>query len=188
MTTLTQTHTATSRGAGLPSTIAERPNALIVVDAQRGFINAAGNSKTVMNYIHWLLDSPQFDVVIATQFVNLNNSSYRRALDYNEMTLGDVKTNLDERVESRADLVVTKYGYGIDSLDMDGVDELLRANDIDSVLVVGFDTDACVLATAYSLFDAGIVPVIDSRGCASSGGAAMHDAALKIAARNLRVI
>ena len=188
MTTLTQTQTAATRDTGLPSTIAERPNALIVVDAQRGFINAAENSKTVMNYIHWLLDSPQFDVVIATQFINPDNSAFRRALDYNDMTLGDVKTNLDGRVEARADQVVTKYGYGIDSLDMDYVDDLLRGNNIDSALVVGFDTDACVLATAYSLFDAGIVPVIDSRGCASGGGAAVHDAALKIAARNLRVV
>lgn len=188
MTTLTQTQTATSRAAGLPSTVAERPNALIVVDAQRGFINAVEGAKTVMNYIHWLLDSPQFDVVIATQFINPDNSAFRRALDYNDMTLGDVKTNLDERVDARADQVVTTYGYGIDSLDMDYVDDLLRGNNIDSALVVGFETDGAVLATAYSLFDAGIVPVIDSRGCASSGGADMHNAALQIAARNLRVI
>lgn len=188
MTTMTQAKTATERDTGLSSTIAERPNALIVVDAQRGFINAAENSKTVMNYIHWLLDSPQFDVVIATQFINPDNSAFRRALNYNDMALGDVKTNLDKRVEARADQVVTKYGYGVDSLDIDYVDALLRGNNIDSALVVGFDTDAGVLATAYSLFDAGIVPVIDSRGCASSGGASVHNAALKIAARNLRVI
>ena len=110
-------------------------------------------------------------MVIATQFINPDNSAFRRALDYNDMGRGDPGTNLDERVEARADHVVAKYGYGIDS-----------------ALVVGFDTDACVLATAYSLFDAGIVPVIDSRGCASSGVADVHEAALKIAARNLRVL
>lgn len=80
-------------------------------------------------------------------------------------------------MEARADQVVTKHGYGIGSRGMDAVVDLLRGN-----------TDAWVLATAYSLFDAGIVPVIDSRGCASGGGAAVHDAALTIAARNLRVV
>ena len=173
MTSLTQTQTATERDTALPSTVADRPSALVVVDAQRGFINGADNSKTVMKYIYWLLDSTQFDVVIATQFVNPDNSAFRRALDYNDMTLGDVTTNLDERVEKRADQVVTKHGYGIGSRGMDAMVDLLRGNTTDSALVVGFDTDACVLATAYSLFDAGIVPVIDSRGCASGGGACM---------------
>lgn len=94
MTSLTQTQTATERDTALPSTIAERPSALVVVDAQRGFINAAGDSKAVMKYIYRLLDSPQFDVMIATQFVNPDNSAFRRALDYTDMTLGDVTTNL----------------------------------------------------------------------------------------------
>ena len=188
MKILTQTSPATSRGTGVATTFAERPNALVVVDAQRGFIADAPNGKEVMNYVHWLLDSPQFDVVLATRFINPDNSAFRRGLDYHDLGHDNARTNLDEHVEQRADRVITKYGYGVDSLDMDYVDGMLRGNNIDSAVVVGFDTDACVLATAFSLCDAGIVPVIDSRGCGSSGGPEVHEAALKIAARNLRVM
>lgn len=65
---------------------------------------------------------------------------------------------------------------------------LLHEHNADSAVVVGFDTDACVLATAFALFDAGVIPYIDSRGCDSSGGTELHDAALAIAARSLRVV
>lgn len=188
MNTLTQTSPHGSHTTGLPTAVSQRPNALVVVDAQRGFIAGAPNGKAVMKYIHWLLDSPQFDVVIATRFINPEHSAFRRGLDYHGMNQGNPETNLDERVEQRADRVIAKYGYGIDTFDLDYVDALLRGNNIDSAVVVGFDTDACVLATAYTLFDAGIVPVIDSRGCGSGGGTEVHEAALKIAARNLCVM
>ena len=188
MHTLTQPQSDAPPAVTLPTAIAERPSALVVVNAQRGFITQATDGTTALTYIHWLLDSPQFDVVIATQFINPENSPFRRALDYHDMTFGNPRTQLDERVAERADHVITTYGYGIDGFDLDLVDNLLRGNNIDSSLVVGFDTDACVLATAFSLFDAGIVPVIDSRGCATSGGTEAHEAALTIAARNLRVI
>lgn len=188
MSTLTQTQPDALPTTTLPCAIAERPSALVVVGAQRGFITQATDGDAALTYIHWLLDSPQFEVVIATQFINPDNSPFRRALDYHDMSLGNPRTELDERVAERADRVITTYGYGIDGLDLDLVDDLLRGNNIDAALVVGFDTDACVLATAFSLFDAGIVPVIDSRGCATSGGAGAHEAALTIAALNLRVI
>lgn len=188
MSTTTQTQPDALDTTTLPCAIAERPSALVVVDAQRGFISRATDGTKALTYIHWLLDSPQFEVVIATQFINPDNSPFRRALDYHDMALDNPRTQLDERVDARADRVITTYGYGIDGLDLDLVDDLLRGNAIDSSLVVGFDTDACVLATAFSLFDAGIVPVIDSRGCATSGGVEVHEAALTIAARNLRVI
>lgn len=165
-----------------------RPRALVVVDAQRGFIDGAPDGDKVLGYIHWLLDSPVFDIVIATRFINPDNSAFRRALGYTDMGYDNKNTHLDERVEQRADLVVSTYGYGISDMDMDYVWDALDKQGIDSVQVVGFDTDACVLACAYSLFDAGIVPVIDSRGCASSGGKEVHDAALRIAARNMRVL
>lgn len=169
-------------------TSSRNPRALIVVDAQQGFITAADKDRTTMDYIEWLCHSPQFDVVIATRFINHDSSVFRRFMNYTSMGHDDPASRLNDCVEDRADLVVSKFSYGLDQFQLDYVEELLNNHDIDSALVVGFDTDACVLAVAYSLVELNVLPVIDSRGCASSGGSDVHEAALKIAARNMRVI
>lgn len=170
------------------STTEQHPRALIVVDAQQGFIADAPNSEQALHHIHQLLDSPQFDVVIATRFINPEDSVFRRVLDWHDMSQGSTGTTLDERVERRADRIIDKYGYGVGVLDMDTMFDLLHAHDVDSAVIVGFDTDACVLAVAFSLFDRGIAPYIDSRGCDSGGGAELHKAALSIAERSLQVL
>lgn len=53
----------------------------------------------------------------------------------------------------------------------------------DPATVMGFDTDACVLATCFNLFEAGINFQVDTRGCASADPD-LHDAAVSIMQRN----
>ncbi|MEC4815814.1 MAG: isochorismatase family protein [Scytonema sp. PMC 1069.18] len=61
----------------------------------------------------------------------------------------------------------------------------LQRNAITTVAVCGVDTDACVMATALGLFDAGFETFVVSDGCASSGGQEYHEAAIKILERNI---
>lgn len=57
-------------------------------------------------------------------------------------------------------------------------------NEFDEVHICGFDTDACVLKTAYDLIEHGIKPVILSSLCASEN-ATYHTEALHILCRNI---
>ncbi len=63
--------------------------------------------------------------------------------------------------------------------------QALKNDAITTVAVCGVDTDACVMATALGLFDAGFETFVVSDGCATSGGQEYHAAAIKILERNI---
>jgi len=52
-----------------------------------------------------------------------------------------------------------------------------------TVGICGLDTDACVMAAVFALWDAEIRPIILSEYCASSGGVQFHQAALDLMLR-----
>ena len=53
----------------------------------------------------------------------------------------------------------------------------------DKVYIVGFDTDGCVLATVFDLFEDGIRPIILADYCASTGGDEYNNAGIKVLQR-----
>jgi nicotinamidase-related amidase len=62
---------------------------------------------------------------------------------------------------------------------------MLHEREIDTVVLCGVDTDACVMATALDAFDHGLRPLVLSDLCASSGGDSYHQAALMLLERNI---
>ncbi len=65
------------------------------------------------------------------------------------------------------------------------IKEGLRRNNISEVDLCGFDTDCCVLATAYDLFDQGIKPVVLENLTWSTSKERLHAPALKMLLRNI---
>ncbi len=49
--------------------------------------------------------------------------------------------------------------------------------------IAGVDTDACVFAACFNLWDCGVQPIILANYCSSSGGSMIHKAALSIMQR-----
>lgn len=154
--------------------------ALIVIDVQKGFINK--NTKKVVNYITSRIDSHSYDCVIATQFVNNDESMFVKQLKYTK-NMSDDEVCLDVSIAERADFIIRKDTYSPD-------EELyyyLKDNNIKRVTIVGIDTDGCVLSTMYLLFDLGIEVFVDILGCASTGGAKMHNHAVEIMKRSFGI-
>src|SRR3989338_8335989 len=58
--------------------------------------------------------------------------------------------------------------------------EALKENKVQEVHLCGFDTDCCVLATAYDLFDLGLKPVILENLTWSTSKDKLHNAAIKM--------
>lgn len=153
--------------------------ALLVVDIQDGFLN--DNTYHVLDYIRDKIQNSTYDYIIATQFVNHPDSPYVHFLNWDEMMSGDVDTHIDEIVASHADTIITKLTYSCGNELLD----ILSDHHIDSVDIVGIDSDACVLSTALFLFDHHIDIRVDSNGCASVAGEEMHQAAMMILQRNI---
>jgi len=124
---------------------------LLIVDAQENFVSNRALVDAIM------IESTRHAHVIQTCFANKEDSLYRKHLDWH----GDGGALV---IENHAWHVLYKNGYGLSG---DHID-FLRHLDVDAWHICGFETDACVLACAFSLWDANIRPVVRLELCASS--------------------
>jgi nicotinamidase-related amidase len=151
------------------------PSCLIVVDVQKGFVNAA--TAAIPATVEAL--QRRFDLVAVTRFVNPPGSAFRRLLDWPRFAPGSTETEL--AFQARADaLVLDKAAYS-------ALDERLKAwlgaEGVETVHLAGIATDNCVLKTAVDLFDGGWRPVVLEDCCASHGGPDCHEAGLLLLRR-----
>lgn len=160
---------------------------LVVVDAQLIFTHAADPDGRCVGHIAHQIDRGGFGHVAYTRFVNHSGSLPATQLGYDKAMAAHPKTALVPAIARRAEYTLDHAGYGPDPRDVDELVQHARARGIDRAVVMGFDTDACVLSTAFALWDRGLATAIDPRGCASSGGQELHHAALRIARRSLQV-
>lgn len=150
--------------------------ALFVVDLQQGPLRTeprlARLAEEVATFVRARRD--EYSVVIASGFYNEPGSTYDRLVGGDDLRdPGDVAIAAD--VEQVADLVVTSATYS--SLTPRAHQALVEA-EVREVHVVGIDTDQCVLATVFALFDAGYEPRVLEDLVASASGATCHEAGL----------
>jgi nicotinamidase-related amidase len=154
---------------------------LLIVDVQNGFVNSY--TEAIPGRIRTLVERGRFDPVLFTCFVNTPESPYRRILDWHECAEApdtDIAPELADLV--RPGCAYTKPGFtGIP----DDLAKRLRDEAPEEVVVVGIDTDMCVLKVAMDVFDLGITPVVLVDCCASTGGLQAHLAGLATLARNI---
>jgi len=154
-------------------------SALLVVDVQNGFINS--NTTHIPIAIRNLIESHHFDKMVFTRFVNNARSPFAMQLGWHRMYQ-----------KPEIELVDTLKGYAKHVFDKDtysaiteSVASFLRDQKADSIFIVGLETDACVLKSAFDSFDRGFETKVLSDLCASTLGAEYHECALKILRRNI---
>lgn len=164
--------------------------ALVIVDAQNGFyldgqeVKSQRHSRALNVISELLYGDFDFDYTFATRFVNSPDSTISRHLGWTEMMEGCWSTRLNDTVEKRVlelGEIVSKCTYSSSLL----INRIISLG-IDEVVVAGFDTDACVLATVYGLFDSGVKTTVITDGCASSNEK-FHRYAVSIMERNLGI-
>jgi nicotinamidase-related amidase len=142
--------------------------ALIIVDVQRAFNPPPAFLRKLERY------AKRFPCRIFTRYVNPPRSAFRRLMKQKCCGPGtpDVELLLAPR---DGDLVFSKVAkYGLTP----GQIQKLKRRRIRCVTVCGLDTDACVLAVMFSLFDAGIECHLKEKMCWSSSG--LHRQAVAI--------
>lgn len=150
---------------------------LLIVDVQKAFIHE--QTIEVLPVIQELMR--HYAHIAASRFHNVPHSNYVRLLDWQECFKNDVGYPFAIRLPENI-LVVEKSTYNGFTPALQ--DHLSRLH-IQEVHLCGVDTDACILATAMAIFDAGLRPVVMARACASSGGRDLHEAALAVLRRNI---
>lgn len=152
-------------------------NILIVVDMQNGFSRYEQTIK-LAERIRKLLEKKVFDYVIATRFVNSNNSIYEKLFDWKRLKSIE-EIQLANGIEEYIDYVLDKSIYSC--INTSFLQKLCQINDGEypnQIFVVGADTDCCVLKVATDLFENNIRPVVLTRYCDSNGGQKSHEAGL----------
>ena len=144
---------------------------LLVVDVQHGFVSESTEHAlpNVKRCVH------AFDTVVATRFVTGSSTQFRElvgweGIDDSEI-LPFVANGATERVE--------KSTYSAVNSDW------TQSADDEPIYIAGFETDACVLATAFDLFDAGRHPIVVRDACGTSSSGRAHEDALSILRRNI---
>jgi nicotinamidase-related amidase len=151
------------------------PACLIIIDVQRGFINAA------TDHVPARIAALQGDyaTVIATRFVNPEGSAHRRLIGWRRFAPGSADTELAFAPDPHVQ-VIEKQAYSCLTAE---VRARLAAAGATEIHLCGIATDNCVLATAIAGFEAGLTPVVLADACASHAGADYHDWGLRILRR-----
>lgn len=146
---------------------------LLIIDMQDEFLNE--HTEKVFDNIMELVLNEDYNYTLATEYKNHKESACYRMLNWKERC--ELESSLDRRIESWADFIVSRNTY---SKCDNGLLALLRTHKISNVDIVGVNTDACVLATAFSLFEAKQEFRVISDLCASTEGEDIHNAALLV--------
>lgn len=155
----------------------KQKNIIIIVDMQQGF-TMSEQTAYLKEKIEELLERKIFDVVIATRFLNEDNSVFEQLHSWKRLKSEEERT-LIQKVEECADCVEDKYLYTC--VNPNFIQRLCQLNGgqyPEKVFLAGVDTDCCVLSIAIDLFENNIRPIVLIDYCASNGGMESHKAAI----------
>jgi nicotinamidase-related amidase len=153
--------------------------ALLIIDMQRGLLRF--EYATLPARIASYARNNEYAVIFASRFTNAPGSLYRSQLDWHKLS-GPPATLLVPVIAALDPFEIPKTGY---SALTPVLAALLHTGQFDGIDLCGIDTDQCVAATAFALFDAGVDVRILTKLCASSAGPAAHEAGLAALARAL---
>lgn len=148
---------------------------ILLVDIQEGYMNE--ELKNLPKDIEKHVKNYDYDVVIATRFINKNDSLHQSDIHIKDMTVFSSKAKLVAPIDKIADFVLMKSTYTSYTAD---VANLLEKKDVKQVYIAGLNTETSILATALDLFDKGIKPVVLSHLCNTTNGKRINEAALEI--------
>lgn len=154
----------------------KRQNVLVVIDYQKAFKNE--NSQKTVRAINKVAKMYKWDVLIQTMWFNSGEESnlYMQNLNYDECKVEDKDGGLVKMFPKAYVFPrVNQYSCATEQF-------LAVLNYNMNIYVCGWETDACVLATLFSLFDKGVnFKVIDE--CTTSKTDEIDEAARKVIKR-----
>ncbi|MCX4919953.1 isochorismatase family cysteine hydrolase [Streptomyces sp. NBC_00687] len=161
-----------------------RSTALLVIDVQQGFVNE--HSRGVLPNIVRLVDGWRAAgaPVLLTRFHNEPGSPYETITGWTRLRTAEEQALAAEIVpaSSYATAVLDKPQASVFTPEGS---QLIHDSGWTDLVLCGLDTDACVYDSATDAYQRGYRPWIVTDACASSGGTEYHEAALRLAARNI---
>ena len=140
---------------------------LLVIDVQNDFINE--NTINTLNKIKDLVKSNEYDMIAFTRFINDKESVWYKKLNYNGCMTEEQQKIV---IETNDNKVFDKRTYTAVN---DELKKYIKDNSIDEIYLCGFDTDACIQATAIDFFEQGYNVYVLKDYCMSHVGLELHN-------------
>lgn len=158
--------------------------ALIVIDVQKYFLNK--ETAPIVKRIQQFLKekSSQYSAIYFTVFKNNFDSPLWRISRWKNCKDSPDTDICDEIKEFTNDKNLF-YKNILSAYKVPEIEKGLKENKISEVHLCGFDTDCCLLATAYDLFDVGIKPIVLENLTWSTSKEKLHNPALQMLKRNI---
>ncbi|MCX6761438.1 MAG: cysteine hydrolase [Candidatus Moranbacteria bacterium] len=157
--------------------------ALLIIDVQNYYINSYTEKLPLK--IEKYIKQTNFDYILFAKFVNNKGSSFWNNLSWKKMCSSpdtDICKNL--LPYTKKDTVFIKSTYSI--FKSKSFLRYIKKNKIAELTLCGFDTDACVLASAYDGFDLGYKISVKNDLTASHRGEAFTEYGLNIINGNIQ--
>lgn len=158
--------------------------ALIVIDVQKKFLTSKtrGIVQKIQEYLK--KNFSQYELVYFTIFKNDPSAPLWQLSEWKDC-VASPDTDICDEIKQFTSPKNLFYKNILSAAKVIEIREGLRQNKISDVDLCGFDTDCCVLATAYDLFDQGIKPVVLDNLTWSTSKEKLHGPALKMLLRNI---
>lgn len=147
--------------------------ALFLIDLQKEFCTK--ETEKVFDRIVKFVKTTDYKHVIATMYENNEESACYKMLNWKECMKGSTKLIKD--IERYSNLKIRKDTY---SKCTEELLQYVKENNITELHIMGVNTDACVLATAFDLFENNIEFKVIEEFCASTEGEDIHQSAIKV--------
>ncbi len=159
-----------------------RKKALFLIDVQPAFVNPR-NKHIVKNIIR-LLKTVPYDFYAVALFHAEKGSLWDKQQNWicPKDTRFCIPPDLARVLDGKNSIPIEKSTKSVFKGNKD-LQKILRSERIEEVHLVGFDTNDCVLASAYDAFDRGFFTYILEEGCESSSSAVLHRQALALLRR-----
>lgn len=160
-------------------------NALLIIDAQKFFINRF--TKGIQKRIADIIGTCKFDFVLFVKFVNSGDSNFVKFLNWQKM-FNPPETDIVPELERfvTGSNVFTKPTFS--AFKSEALLSFIKKNKIKKIYLCGFDTDGCILSTALDAFDSGLDVRVLQDLCASHLGTACHNEAIRLLKRNAGIL
>ena len=158
--------------------------ALIVIDVQKYFIT--NETKPIVKRISKYLESNtnKYSAVYFTIFRNDTIAPLWKISEWEGCT-DSPDTDICNEIKKFTNERNLFYKHILSAAKVPQLLERLKEKHITEADLCGFDTDCCVLATAYDLFDQGIKPIILENLTWSTSEERLHKSAIQMIKRNI---
>jgi len=156
---------------------------LVLVDVQNGFVSPHGRHVVapIAEFTReWAASGRPY---IMTRFINYPGSLFEQLIRWSAMMPGTPETEIVNELANLvpgAAAVLDKPTY---SLFNDEGTELVARHGWKHIVIVGLDTESCVLKTAVDAFEHGLVPWVVEDLVYSHAGQVEHEAGLLVTGR-----